>query len=55
MTALCEPAVEICSEGAALLRPGPGDLVQMNLTYYLNILLVPISIWLLALLRLLAQ
>ena len=50
MTALCDPAVEMCSEGATLLRPGPGDLVQMDLTYYFNILLVPISVYLMVLL-----
>ena len=42
---MCDPAVELCSDGDVLVRPDVGDLVQMNLTYFLNILLVPISIY----------
>ena len=46
MDPLCDPSVDMCSEGEALVRPGANDLVQMAITYYLNILLVPISVYL---------
>ena len=45
MDALCDPSVDMCNDGEALVRPGSNDLVQMTLTYYLNILLVPISLY----------
>ena len=35
----------MCSEGDVLVRPGANSLVQMNIVYYYNILLVPISVW----------
>ena len=43
--ALCDPGIEECGPDDSILRPGQTHLVYLNMVYFLNILLMPISIW----------
>ena len=41
---MCNPAVEACSAGEELVRPPVNALISLTITYFLNILLFPLSL-----------